>query len=296
MSRVKLPISALPLPPTSQILTRNLTPDPLEANPAAFREVQSRTPSTLRRSRILDSEAHFSYVAPCPLPFPYRVAFTEGDDDKSAQIERWLAAKEALKEHSPNSTQKLKLYTSEERDQPRDLLGVAPQCVEDTIPSLDIGDSLSYLGTPTLVPGDSATSEEQPGQDESSSRKELVDVLSGHATLASFESDGGYAPWSLRYSGHQFGSWAGQLGDGRAISICASASRHNLSTLTNILFHLVETPHPDQPGLNYELQLKGAGRTPFSRTADGLAVVRSSIREYLCAEGEAILISFPQLL
>ncbi|KAK7690814.1 hypothetical protein QCA50_005914 [Cerrena zonata] len=74
-----------------------------------------------------------------------------------------------------------------------------------------------------------------------------------------------WAPWSLRYSGHQFGTWAGQLGDGRAISILA-------------------TPHPENPDELVELQLKGGGRTPFSRGADGLAVVRSSIREFLCAE------------
>ena len=47
----------------------------------------------------------------------------------------------------------------------------------------------------------------------------------------------------------------------------------------------VESPHPNDPNLVYELQLKGAGRTPFSRSADGLAVLRSSIREYLGAEG-----------
>lgn len=47
----------------------------------------------------------------------------------------------------------------------------------------------------------------------------------------------------------------------------------------------VESPHPDDPNLVYEFQLKGAGRTPFSRSADGLAVLRSSIREYLGAEG-----------
>lgn len=55
----------------------------------------------------------------------------------------------------------------------------------------------------------------------------------------------------------------------------------------------VETPHPDDPNLTYELQLKGAGRTPFSRGADGLAVLRSSIREYLGAEGKVTLISIP---
>jgi uncharacterized protein YdiU (UPF0061 family) len=60
------------------------------------------------------------------------------------------------------------------------------------------------------------------------------------------------------YAGHQFGNWAGQLGDGRAI---------NLGEIKN-----------------WALQLKGAGPTPYSRTADGLAVLRSSIREYLCSE------------
>ncbi|KAJ7608138.1 hypothetical protein DFH06DRAFT_946492, partial [Mycena polygramma] len=62
-----------------------------------------------------------------------------------------------------------------------------------------------------------------------------------------------FAPWAVRYSGHQFGTWAGQLGDGRATSILV-------------------TSHPASPDLSYELQLKGAGQTPFSRSADGLAV------------------------
>ncbi|KAJ8759941.1 hypothetical protein K2173_010797 [Erythroxylum novogranatense] len=65
------------------------------------------------------------------------------------------------------------------------------------------------------------------------------------------------------YGGHQFGMWAGQLGDGRAI------------TLGEILNSKSE---------RWELQLKGAGMTPYSRFADGLAVLRSSIREFLCSE------------
>jgi len=64
------------------------------------------------------------------------------------------------------------------------------------------------------------------------------------------------------YSGHQFGVWAGQLGDGRALSIGE-----------------LDTPMGSQT-----LQLKGAGMTPYSRMADGRAVLRSSIREYLCSE------------
>ncbi|MDO7170864.1 protein adenylyltransferase SelO [Mariniflexile sp. AS56] len=69
-------------------------------------------------------------------------------------------------------------------------------------------------------------------------------------------------PYAMCYGGHQFGNWAGQLGDGRAIN-------------------LTEVEHNNK---HWALQLKGAGETPYSRTADGLAVLRSSIREYLCSE------------
>ena len=69
-------------------------------------------------------------------------------------------------------------------------------------------------------------------------------------------------PFAMCYGGHQFGNWAGQLGDGRAIN-------------------LFEIEHQNK---NWKVQLKGAGETPYSRTADGLAVLRSSVREYLCAE------------
>ena len=68
---------------------------------------------------------------------------------------------------------------------------------------------------------------------------------------------------SHRYGGHQFGYWAGQLGDGRA---------HILGQYTN------------QAGDRWELQLKGSGKTPYSRRGDGFAVVRSSVREFLCSE------------
>jgi uncharacterized protein YdiU (UPF0061 family) len=82
-------------------------------------------------------------------------------------------------------------------------------------------------------------------------------VFAGNALLAGME------PWAACYGGHQFGHWAGQLGDGRAIS-------------------LGEVIAGD--GGRWELQLKGAGRTPYSRAADGRAVLRSSIRELLCSE------------
>jgi uncharacterized protein YdiU (UPF0061 family) len=73
----------------------------------------------------------------------------------------------------------------------------------------------------------------------------------------------GMQPYSMCYGGHQFGSWAGQLGDGRAI----------------ILGDVVTTA-----GDLWSLQLKGGGPTPYSRRADGFAVLRSSVREFLCSE------------
>ncbi len=73
----------------------------------------------------------------------------------------------------------------------------------------------------------------------------------------------GMQPYALCYGGHQFGNWAGQLGDGRAIN-------------------LGEVMNPQ--GQRFTLQLKGAGKTPYSRHADGLAVLRSSVREFLCSE------------
>lgn len=69
-------------------------------------------------------------------------------------------------------------------------------------------------------------------------------------------------PYAMSYAGHQFGHWAGQLGDGRAIN-------------------LFEIFYKEK---RWAIQLKGAGKTPYSRNADGLAVLRSSIREYLCSE------------
>jgi len=86
--------------------------------------------------------------------------------------------------------------------------------------------------------------------------QETLAALTGNAVLPGSE------PLASVYSGHQFGQWAGQLGDGRAIL-------------------LGEIATPLGP---LEIQLKGAGRTPYSRMGDGRAVLRSSIREYLCSE------------
>ena len=86
---------------------------------------------------------------------------------------------------------------------------------------------------------------------------EAVEILAGNRVRP------GMKPYAARYGGHQFGVWAGQLGDGRAITLGELRARD---------------------GTLQELQLKGAGRTPYSRTADGRAVLRSSLREFLCSE------------
>lgn len=82
-------------------------------------------------------------------------------------------------------------------------------------------------------------------------------VFGGNAVLPDMQ------PYAANYGGHQFGHWAGQLGDGRAMSLGEVINKQ---------------------GQRWELQLKGAGPTPYSRTADGRAVLRSSVREFLCSE------------
>lgn len=109
--------------------------------------------------------------------------------------------------------------------------------------------------TPTLL-GWSEELAESLGISKPSTQEE-VDVLGGNALAP------GMKPYAACYGGHQFGHWAGQLGDGRAIV-------------------LGEWKVPD--GSTQELQLKGAGMTPYSRHADGRAVLRSSVREYLMSE------------
>lgn len=84
-------------------------------------------------------------------------------------------------------------------------------------------------------------------------RDSSLQALAGNAPLSA------HAPLASVYSGHQFGVWAGQLGDGRAVQLAETAS-------------------------GQELQLKGSGHTPYSRRGDGRAVLRSSIREFLCSE------------
>ena len=109
-----------------------------------------------------------------------------------------------------------------------ELIGLSETGLRDCVPHLDVGDAFAVLGNPTLTDEFNEDGDGEPSEVEAvvGARQDLVDVLSGHATLMSPPevTEGGFAPWSLRYSGHQFGSWAGQLGDGRAISIRACIS------------------------------------------------------------------------
>ncbi|KAI0566656.1 hypothetical protein FGB62_7g529 [Gracilaria domingensis] len=98
-------------------------------------------------------------------------------------------------------------------------------------------------------------SDTYPNEEETAS---IIEVLGGFGSTWP-----GMKPYAMCYGGHQFGSWAGQLGDGRAISM---------------------GEYINKLGERWEIQLKGAGKTPYSRFADGRAVLRSSIREFLCSE------------
>jgi uncharacterized protein YdiU (UPF0061 family) len=118
---------------------------------------------------------------------------------------------------------------------------VAPTPVADPKLLAWSSDLAADLGLPTTPPDPDA----------------LAAVFGGNALWP------GMDPYAARYGGHQFGHWAGQLGDGRAIT-------------------LGELVRPT--GERFELQLKGAGRTPYSRGADGRAVLRSSLREFVCSE------------
>jgi len=113
------------------------------------------------------------------------------------------------------------------------------------------------VAAPTLVAWSRPVAESLGLSDDQVESTAFAEVFGGNATLT------GSQPWATNYGGHQFGHWAGQLGDGRAMSLAE-----------------VVTPS----GARAELQLKGAGPTPYSRRADGRAVLRSSVREFLCSE------------
>ena len=110
---------------------------------------------------------------------------------------------------------------------------------------------------PTLVAYSKEMAKELELSEDDCDSEQFAKVFVGNELLS------GMKPYAMCYGGHQFGNWAGQLGDGRAI---------NLGEIVN------------QKKQRWALQLKGSGATPYSRNADGLAVLRSSVREFLCSE------------
>ncbi|KAL9250278.1 adenylyltransferase SelO-like protein [Drosera capensis] len=123
-------------------------------------------------------------------------------------------------------------------------------CYSKVAPSVEVDD-------PKLVAWSESVAEILDLDPKEFERPDFPLLFSGASLLV------GSLPYAQCYGGHQFGMWAGQLGDGRAI------------TLGEVINSKSE---------RWELQVKGAGKTPYSRFADGLAVLRSSIREFLCSE------------
>jgi uncharacterized protein YdiU (UPF0061 family) len=113
------------------------------------------------------------------------------------------------------------------------------------------------VATPQLVAYATEVAELLDLEPEACESEDFAQIFVGNQLLP------GMDPYACCYGGHQFGNWAGQLGDGRAI---------NLGEVVN------------RGGQRWALQLKGAGLTPYSRRGDGLAVLRSSVREFLCSE------------
>ncbi|WVF71172.1 hypothetical protein IAT40_005970 [Kwoniella sp. CBS 6097] len=270
MAIQKLPLHRLPLPPTT--LQQTLSELPLTPY----------QPSAQRRSTTFktDSEGVWARVNPLWAPWPIRMTKAEAlamgvDVDKGQQVSvedvlgRW-DPKELEHTGIPHDPEEesngLNTFSSAHRMKLEPiLLGVSTSTLNDALPHLTVGDA------PTICNrGASPSPDATPA---ALVRNALIDILSGRKVLKT-ENEGDvaggkvYGPWSTRYCGHQFGSWAGQLGDGRAISILETES---------------------EVGGRQELQLKGAGRTPFSRTADGLAVLRSGVREFLGCEAIAAL-------
>lgn len=114
----------------------------------------------------------------------------------------------------------------------------------------------THVTSPTVIAVDTQLASDLGFSEQDLDDPLFTQVIAGNTLLD------GMTPYAMCYGGHQFGNWAGQLGDGRAI---------NLGEIV--------TP----TGQHQIMQLKGAGITPYSRSGDGLAVLRSSVREFLCS-------------
>ncbi|PWN91161.1 UPF0061-domain-containing protein, partial [Acaromyces ingoldii] len=364
-------ILALPLVAPRNRLTASLLADPLTPHPAALLSVPASSPSLLRRSRGVGEGAHFTYVSPLTLEFPYDLKPDAEQQKEEEEREKQLDSEEGKAEEEMTAEERqeramkraregmerverlmrpLEIHPDDVQSKSTDnendglqgflpkgrktqtypsarLLALSTACIDDCLPALDTGDASAWIKAHNGQDGPSCYSSgpmaKAPETAAERARYELSDYLSGRligarlpapANLAHVdegaelgvaeakhqrivrlgqdhqepaverydrrmaelskraEEDGvwqGYAPWANAYSGHQFGVWAGQLGDGRAVSLMEA-----LDTTT---------------GHRWEVQLKGAGRTPYSRFADGLATLGSSVREFLASEHLAAL-------
>lgn len=283
----------LPLVPESQQLTANLLADPVTPSAGALIGTPGSYPSLARRSRIVPN-AHFSFATPLTLPFPYDL----GIGNVSAQDRAEMIEKELCK-FEPQLNGLGRGRTDASFPSAR-LVAFSPETHAQRIAHLDVGDSYEWIKHTSGSAGVYSSGPKVDAQgtaglpndcgDSADARRAFSDWASGRSVRieTSGEPEGtgtqfvhadgqikaervtspGYGPWALRYGGHQFGSWADQLGDGRTVS-------------------LVETTAPD--GERVEVQLKGAGRTPYSRFGDGLATLKSSMREFLVSEYMAAL-------
>ncbi|CAK7230776.1 hypothetical protein SCUCBS95973_007687 [Sporothrix curviconia] len=187
------------------------------------------------------------------------------------------------------------LYTfvRPEQQQEPELLAVSPAALRDLGIKASEATTNDFLQT---VAGnklwgwqgeEAAPEEEEEGNGAEGSASQESPAAAAAAVQPSSSPDPsaktGY-PWAQCYGGYQFGQWAGQLGDGRAISLFeVPVTPTTQSNETPVSLPELELRSPP-PAESYEIQLKGAGMTPYSRFADGRAVLRSSIREFVVSE------------
>lgn len=157
----------------------------------------------------------------------------------------------------------MKITSTQELSLENDFVNALPGDSESANFRRQVGNACYSLVKPKVVPQPELIAYSKSLAEELGFTKEFcesqtfADNFSGNLALNNSQ------PYAMCYGGHQFGNWAGQLGDGRAINLGEVRDKNNC----------IQT-----------LQLKGAGPTPYSRSADGLAVLRSSIREFLCSE------------
>ncbi|CAH7684155.1 hypothetical protein PPACK8108_LOCUS18196 [Phakopsora pachyrhizi] len=297
-------------------LTHHLRPDSIHrktdnvssiiiSNTNTIRPIRFR-PSDLRRSRTVDGA--FSFVTPLPHEFPYQLS-----EQSSSSLEDYLSSLE------PDSNVQLLSSTDSIEEQGTIPIGITSQSRSHHFDQ-NVRPRLIHLSKSTLDDCLPSISEYYHQIDNPINRFddeqvdygkrliELVRILSGEVVIVRLPEQGsnnqmdddetwlikskGFGPWCLNYAGHQFGHFAGQLGDGRAISILSTPST---KSVIQDGFNLLDESETGGVSVipKLDLQLKGSGRTPYSRFADGLAVLRSSVREYLGSEAAFNLHRFP---